>query len=97
MPGDPAAAVNAAMSRLLDDRPAALAELRRQFEDPKFPADSFPLAAVAQWAAYLGDPELSLPAFKDFLREQGLVDYWRASGNWGEFCSPSGKDDFVCR
>jgi TolB-like protein len=37
-----------------------------------------------------------LPGFKDLMREMGLVDYWRASGNWGEFCKPVGTDDFEC-
>jgi hypothetical protein len=25
-----------------------------------------------------------------------FVDYFRASGNWGDFCKPVGKDDFEC-
>jgi len=33
-------------------------------------------------------------AFKDAMREQGLVDYCRSTGNWGEFCRPLGNDDF---
>ena len=37
-----------------------------------------------------------LPEFKDFVRELGLVDYWRTSNNWGGFCRPVGEDDFVC-
>ena len=37
-----------------------------------------------------------LPGFKDLVRDLGLVAYWRASGNWGEFCRPLGEDDFVC-
>jgi TolB-like protein/Tfp pilus assembly protein PilF len=35
-----------------------------------------------------------LPGFKDILRKYGLVDYWRTSGNWGDFCRPVGQDDF---
>jgi TolB-like protein len=38
----------------------------------------------------------SEPRFKDLLRDLKLVDYWRASGNWGDFCGPVGKDDFEC-
>jgi DNA-binding winged helix-turn-helix (wHTH) protein len=30
------------------------------------------------------------------VRDLGLVDYWRASGNWNDFCRPLGKDDFDC-
>jgi TolB-like protein/class 3 adenylate cyclase len=37
-----------------------------------------------------------LPAFKTYVREIGLYDYWRKSGNWGDFCRPVGDDDFVC-
>ena len=36
-----------------------------------------------------------LPAFKDQMREIGLVDYWRAYG-WSDFCHPIGDDDFTC-
>jgi TolB-like protein len=34
--------------------------------------------------------------FKQMLRDLGLVDYWRATGNWGDYCVPVGKDDFEC-
>ena len=37
-----------------------------------------------------------LPGFKDLVREFGLVDYWRNSGKWSDFCHPVGDDDFVC-
>jgi tetratricopeptide (TPR) repeat protein len=37
-----------------------------------------------------------LPGFKDLVRESGLVDYWRTSDNWGDFCHPIGDDDFMC-
>ncbi|MEO8467649.1 MAG: TIR domain-containing protein [Gammaproteobacteria bacterium] len=36
------------------------------------------------------------PRFKELVRELGLVDYWRASGNWGDFARPVGTDDFEC-
>jgi hypothetical protein len=36
------------------------------------------------------------PRFKDILRDLGLVDYFRKSGNWGDFREPVGKDDFEC-
>ena len=41
-------------------------------------------------------PMRRLPGFKDLLRDMGLVDYWRATGNWGDFCRPVGDDDFEC-
>ncbi len=34
------------------------------------------------------------PAFKQILRDLGLVDYWLASGKWGDFARPVGDDDF---
>ena len=37
-----------------------------------------------------------LPGFKDLVRDLKLVNYWRATGNWGEFCHPVGEDDFEC-
>jgi hypothetical protein len=37
-----------------------------------------------------------LPGFKDLLRERGLVDYWRQTGKWGDYCRPLGDDDFTC-
>ena len=38
-----------------------------------------------------------LPGFKDLVRRVGLVDYWRSTGNWGDFCHPVGEDDFECK
>lgn len=37
-----------------------------------------------------------LPDFKELLRDWGLVDYWRATGNWGDYCRPVGTVDFEC-
>ncbi len=34
------------------------------------------------------------PAFRQFVRELGIYDYWRASGQWGDFARPVGEDDF---
>jgi hypothetical protein len=38
-----------------------------------------------------------LPRFKEFVREIGLVDYWKEYG-WPDtgICRPVGDDDFVC-
>jgi TolB-like protein len=41
-------------------------------------------------------PIRRLPQFKDFVRDLGLVDYWRASTMWGDFCHPLGEKDFEC-
>jgi hypothetical protein len=38
-----------------------------------------------------------LAGFKDLVNDLGLVDYWRTTGNWGDFCRPlAGNDDFEC-
>jgi TolB-like protein len=37
------------------------------------------------------------PRFKQLVRDLGLIDYWRSSGKWGDFCKPVGADDFECR
>ena len=43
------------------------------------------------------NPLRATPRFKDIVRDLGLVDYFRASGNWGDFCRPlAGGDDFEC-
>ena len=36
------------------------------------------------------------PRFKDLVRDLGLVDYWRRSGHWSDFCKPVSVDDFEC-
>ena len=36
-----------------------------------------------------------LPRFKEFVREIGLVDYWKKFG-WPDPCRPVGDDDFEC-
>jgi hypothetical protein len=33
--------------------------------------------------------------FKQFLRDAGYVEYWRAKG-WPSFCRPTDGDDFFC-
>ena len=36
--------------------------------------------------------------FKTWVRNNGLLDYWRASGNWSDFCRPlpETENDFEC-
>lgn len=36
------------------------------------------------------------PGFKDIVRDYGYLDYWRATGEWSDFCRPLGDDDFEC-
>ncbi|MXO58372.1 TIR domain-containing protein [Altererythrobacter salegens] len=32
--------------------------------------------------------------FKQMIRDLKIYDYWRSSGNWGDFARPVGEDDF---
>ena len=34
------------------------------------------------------------PAFKQLVRDLGIYDYWRKTGNWGDFARSLGDDDF---
>src|SRR5262249_11190079 len=38
-----------------------------------------------------------LPGFEALVRDVGLVDYWRESGNWGEFCRETASGGLTCR
>jgi TolB-like protein len=48
------------------------------------------------WLGYKTDLRTDA-RFKKLVRERGLAEYFRASGNWGDFCRPVGADDFECR
>jgi hypothetical protein len=55
-----------------------------------------PLLWDSLWMPYFAEVR-KLPAFKAFLREVGLVEYWRVSGIWADQCRPLGDDDdFEC-
>jgi hypothetical protein len=51
--------------------------------------------SAATWRP-IHQPMRRLPGFKDLVKKTRLVDYWRKTGNWGEFCRPVGVDDFEC-
>ncbi len=53
-------------------------------------------ASPAIWDQVFEDMR-RLPDFNRLLQEKGLVDYWRATGNWGEYCIAAGGQDFVCK
>ena len=46
------------------------------------------------WRPTLGDVR-KLSGFKEMVRREGLVDYWREQG-WPELCWPTAGDDFEC-
>jgi TolB-like protein len=71
----------------LDDRALTLAAVQRVVRD----FGNFPVVWLGSHSGVRAEP-----GFKVLLRDLGLVDYFRASGNWGDFCRPEGKDDFVC-
>jgi adenylate cyclase len=52
-----------------------------------------------QGASRLWDPVYAplrkTERFRKFIRDLGLVDYWRARG-WPDLCRPAGADDFEC-
>jgi TolB-like protein/DNA-binding winged helix-turn-helix (wHTH) protein len=48
------------------------------------------------WLALYADAR-RLPGFKDYMRNIGLLDYWRTTDNWGDYCRPlEGNNDFEC-
>lgn len=40
-------------------------------------------------------PARSLPEFEQLVTELGMVDYWRSTGAWGDFCRPSTQGRLV--
>jgi len=72
------------------------------FGDPQFALDMQYVAGKP--AVYdpltLWDPLFAevrrLPGFRQLVTDIGLVEYWRSTGNWGDFCKPVGDDDFEC-
>ncbi len=48
------------------------------------------------WHRFYSDMRRSA-GFKELARKGGLVDYWRATAEWGDFCTPAVGDDFECR
>jgi TolB-like protein len=73
------------------DLDLAFDALRKRVEETN-PSDYF----IYLWWPYENGLR-SDPRFKQLVKELGLVDYWRASGSWGDHCKPVGTDDFECR
>jgi TolB-like protein len=75
------------------DRDLAIALLRKQVVDPPWTTPF--QAGYALWFPFKTGLRADV-RFKALVREIGLVDFWRRSGNWGDFCQPVGKEDFQC-
>ena len=75
-------------SAYFDDQELALKAYQDASKSPTF-------LLFTLWSPILKEMR-RLPGFKDIVREWKLVDYWRETGNWGEFCHPVGRDDFEC-
>ena len=65
-----------------------------------------PEIALDYWFGQMANPAIwddiyadmrRLPDFNQLLQEKGLVDYWRVTGNWGEYCVAAAGQDFVCK
>ena len=72
-----------------DDDELALAALRRALMD-------LGAATSLLWVP-LRTGARSTPEFRELVKDVGLVDYWRATGNWGDYCRPVDEDDFTCK
>ncbi len=79
----------AAWAGYFGDPELALAATRRL---PLLAGSAFNWTA---WRPVLSEMR-QLPGFRDMVRDWGLVDYWRATGEWGAFCRPVGETDFEC-
>ena len=71
------------------------------FGDPDLAFEAMRAAIDEQGgqSVYLWYPQLEatrhLPAFKRFMRDIGLAEYWQEYG-WPPFCRPLGEHDFEC-
>lgn len=59
------------------------------YEEGRNPAD----IAILWHPTY--SPVRKMERFKQLMRDEGLVNYWRERG-WPEFCRPVGANDFEC-
>lgn len=80
-----------------------LATWAAYFGDPELALEAFGrgpagVQTIVVWQLWL--PIFSdmrrLPGFKDLVSDLGLVNYWRESDNWPDFCAPVGSSDFAC-
>lgn len=77
----------------LGDRELAIAALRKSVTQPPW-RTPYQLGYLL-WYPYRTQLRRDV-RFKELVREIGLVAYWRESGQWGDYCRPSGASDFEC-
>ena len=76
----------ALFASLLGDQRLSLDALRAMGPTPNL---------ITLWRPALSEVRRQ-PGFETLVRDLGLVDYWRASGDWGDFCRDNGSGSFVC-
>jgi TolB-like protein len=89
--GQPNYSSIASMAAYLGDKELALQALQGVRREGSY----FSNWAFQVWRPVFSDVRRD-PGFKKLARDMGLVEYWRTSGNWGDFCKPVGRDDFEC-
>jgi hypothetical protein len=72
--------------------PDRVLDWNESFVEAGYPVPGNGIAAI--WTATYA-PVRKTERFKSYVRDIGLVDYWRARG-WPDLCRPQGTDDFVC-
>jgi hypothetical protein len=75
----------------LGDAELALAALRVRLSGRSQDPTEYEELWIAPYSALR-----TLPGYKALMREVGLADYWRPTGDWGDVCRPVGDDDFEC-
>ena len=75
----------------LGDADLALASLRSGWDGRRLEYDDYWSLWIAPYSALR-----TLPGYKVLMRESGLADHWRQTGDWGDVCRPVSDDDFEC-
>jgi tetratricopeptide (TPR) repeat protein len=64
------------------------------FRRPDFSGENAFMINYSVWSPLMQGVR-RLPAFRELVRDHGLVAYWREYG-WSDFCRPTAGDDFEC-